>query len=92
MVLVRVHVTPKAAAAGVGGWRGGELLVRVSSAPEGGKANAAACAAVAEALGIAKSRVRVVRGATSRHKVLEVQDVVESDVREAFGEPDEQLF
>jgi uncharacterized protein (TIGR00251 family) len=80
-----VHVTPKASRPGISGWREDELQVRVSVAPEGGKANAEVCAAVARAVGIPKSRVSVVRGATSRHKELELDGVTEAQLRETFG-------
>ncbi len=49
-----------------------EVVVRVTAAPEGGKANKAVCAAVAKSLGVAKGCVRVTRGETSRHKMVEV--------------------
>ncbi len=71
---------------------GAELSVRVTVAPEGGKANAAACMVVAKALGVAKSSVRVVRGDTARHKILRIEGVDDAAVRQAFGEPDAPLF
>lgn len=46
--------------------------MRVTAPPEGGKANAAVCKVLAKALGVPKSRVRVVRGDTARHKSVEV--------------------
>jgi len=92
MVDLAVHVTPRSGRDEVQGWRGSELAVRVTVAPEGGKANAAACIVVAKALGVPKSSVRVVRGDTSRHKILRIEGVDASDVRDAFGEPDESLF
>ena len=49
-----------------------EVLVSVRAAAEGGKANKAVCETVAKWLGMAKSSVRVVRGETSRHKMLEI--------------------
>jgi len=91
-VTLAVHVTPKAGRDEVAGWRGHELAVRVSAAPEGGKANAAVRETVAKALGVRRSAVRVVRGAVSRHKLLEVDGVAEDLLREAFGEPDPPLF
>jgi len=84
---IAVHVTPKSVRDEVAGWRGGELSVRVTVAPEGGKANAAACAVVARALGVPKSTVRVARGDTSRHKQLEVEGVTAADVARVFGAP-----
>ncbi|GGG19606.1 hypothetical protein GCM10010964_04780 [Caldovatus sediminis] len=40
--------------------------------PEDGRANRAACAAIAEALGVAPSAVTVVQGASAREKTLHV--------------------
>lgn len=84
---IALHVTPRSGRDEVAGWRGGELSVRVTVAPEAGKANVAVCAVVARALGVPKSAVRVVRGDTSRHKQLEVEGVTEADVRRVFGDP-----
>lgn len=92
MVHLAVHVTPKAGRDEVAGWRGSELVVKVTVAPEGGKANAAACAVVAGVLGVAKSQVSVVRGHTSRHKMLEIAGVDETRIAETFGEPEGTLF
>jgi hypothetical protein len=89
---IAVHVTPKSGRDEVAGWRGSELAVRVTAPPEGGKANAAACVVVADALGIPKRDVRVVRGESSRRKQLEVDGVGETEVRAAFGETDPGLL
>ncbi|MHB1341106.1 MAG: DUF167 domain-containing protein [Coriobacteriia bacterium] len=89
---VRVHVTPKSGRNEVAGWRGGELSVRVTAPPEGGKANAAACEVLAAALGVPKSAVRVTRGDTARHKTIVVDGVGETEALAAFGEPPEALF
>ena len=74
---LRVRVTPRAARSEIAGERDGVLLVRVTAAPEGGKANAAVCRLVARALGVAPSRVGVLRGAGSREKVLRLEGVDE---------------
>lgn len=50
------------------------LLVRVRARPVEGAATAAAERAVADALGLRPRLVRVVRGATSRDKLIEVSD------------------
>jgi len=51
-----------------GSWR-----VRVTAAPEGGAANRAVIALLAEALDIAPSRLALVRGVTSRDKLFRVE-------------------
>lgn len=63
------------------------MSVRVTVAPEGGKANAAVCVVIARALRIPKGAVSVARGETSRHKQLEVAGVSEAEVERAFGRP-----
>lgn len=50
----------------------GKLLVRVRAKPEDGKANAAVLALVAQALNLAPSRVTLLRGATSREKLVRI--------------------
>ncbi len=86
-----VHVTPKAGRDEIAGWRGGELQVRVRCAPEGGKANASVCALVAKAVRVPKSSVRVIRGDTSRHKLLELTSASDADVEAAFGPRDDAV-
>lgn len=49
---------------------GGRLLAKVRAAPENGKATAGVLALLAEALDIAPSRLRLLRGATSREKLF----------------------
>ncbi len=50
----------------------GAVQVKVRAKPQDGAANAAVEELVADALGIPKSRCRLLRGATSREKVLAV--------------------
>lgn len=87
---ISLYVTPKSGRDEIAGWRGGELSVRVTSAPEAGKANAAVCKVLAKALGVPKSDVLVVRGEASRHKQVEVRSVDASALRAAFGQPSQE--
>jgi uncharacterized protein YggU (UPF0235/DUF167 family) len=50
----------------------GRLQAKVRARPEDGKANAAVIALVARGLGLAPSGVRLLRGATSREKILQI--------------------
>jgi uncharacterized protein YggU (UPF0235/DUF167 family) len=52
----------------------GALRVWVTAPPHDGQANAALIAAVAAHVGVARSRVRLVRGHTSRVKILEIEE------------------
>ncbi|MBE0413578.1 DUF167 domain-containing protein [Yoonia sp.] len=66
-----VRVTPKAARADVL-LRDGQIRVNVTVVPEDGKANAAVLVLLSKALGVPKSRLTVMRGHTSRDKVIAV--------------------
>lgn len=69
---IAVRVTPRASRNAV--LVDGEMLrVTVTVVPEDGKANAAVIKLLAKALGIAKSRLVLIRGATSRDKVFRVE-------------------
>ena len=71
---ISVRVTPRATRNAIEGWTvEGVLRVRVTSAPTDGKANAAVISIVAEALGLAPSRITLVSGAASRAKILAIE-------------------
>ena len=66
-----LKVTPKARSEGVEGLNAaGELVVKVRTAPEDGKANAAVIAVLAAAFGLPRSQLEITRGGTSRHKII----------------------
>lgn len=50
----------------------GRVLIKVRAKPHDGAANAAALGLLAEALGLATSRLRLLRGATSRDKLVQL--------------------
>ena len=68
--MLKVHVQPNAKRSEICGLHGDALKVRVAAQPAGGRANEALVAILAGALGVPKSRVRVVKGAASRHKTV----------------------
>lgn len=50
----------------------GSLVVYIREIPEGGKVNDALIKLLAKYLGVSKSSLVIVRGVTSRHKVIEL--------------------
>lgn len=61
------------------------IRVRVRAAPEGGRATEEARRALASALDVAPSTVRLVRGARSRAKVFDVDGLTADDLRVRLG-------
>ena len=72
---ISVRVRPGAGRTAVGGVHDGALVVRVAERAVDGRATEAALTAVADALGLRRRQVALVTGATSRTKVVEVDDV-----------------
>lgn len=67
----RLKVVPRAGRDAIEEGASG-LQVRVTAAPEDGKANRAVQKLLAKALGVAPSRLELLRGATSREKVFKL--------------------
>ncbi len=86
LVRIPVRVTPRSGRDEIVGWEGEELHVRVAVPAEGGRANAAVCQLVGSATGTPKTCVTVVRGAASRHKLLEIAAADGVDVRGLLGQ------
>jgi uncharacterized protein YggU (UPF0235/DUF167 family) len=75
-VRLAVRVRPGARQTAVGGSHDGALVVRVRERAVDGHATAAVRAALAAALGVRRSQITLVSGATSRTKVYDVPDGV----------------
>jgi uncharacterized protein (TIGR00251 family) len=87
-IRIAVRVTPRAGRSSIGGWVGDELSVHVTPAPDDGKANAAVCELVGKAIGVPKTSVCVVQGASSRHKLLEVSGGDAAEMWRKLGRPE----
>lgn len=85
MAVVTVRVVPRAASPSVSRRPDGTLVVRVRSAPEGGRATVEARRVLARALGVAPSRITLRTGARSRTKVLAVDGLSDDEVAMRLG-------
>jgi uncharacterized protein len=72
---LRLRVTPGAPSAGIVGRHGDAWKVRVTAAPENGRANDAVVRLLAELLGVARGDVTIVAGHGSRDKVVELTGI-----------------
>ena len=77
---IGVKVAAGAANSAISGWQDQYLRVRLVTAPERGKANAALIALLAQALGLSKSAITIVKGQKSAHKTLEVTGLSQTDI------------
>jgi uncharacterized protein len=80
-VNLRVRVTPRASRSAIAGVSDGALLVRLSAPPVDGAANAALVEFLADALGVRRSQVSLLRGATSRIKVVHIDGATAEELR-----------
>lgn len=69
---LQIKVVPKASRNRIVGWVGDRLKVQVTAPPERGKANDALIDVLAEAVGLARQRIRLVAGQTSPLKTVEI--------------------
>jgi uncharacterized protein (TIGR00251 family) len=69
----------------IAGRRGDVLLVRVTAPALDGRANRAVCRLLAKRLGLATSRVTIIRGERSRDKVIEVEGTDQKTVDAELG-------
>jgi uncharacterized protein (TIGR00251 family) len=81
MAEIEVRVIPRARRDEIGGERGGRRLIRLTAPPVGGAANAALCRLVARRAGVPARRVSIVRGETSRDKVVRVEGLTADELR-----------
>ena len=80
-----VRVVPRASKNGVQGELGDAVKIRLCAPPVDGAANAALVEFLAELLGVSRSRVRLVSGATGRNKRIAVDGVTAAAVKGRLG-------
>ncbi len=81
---ITVRLTPRGGRDAVDGVADGVVRVRVAAAPTEGAANESLRRLLAERLGLAPSRIRVLRGGASRTKVLEIEGRESAEVFSAL--------
>jgi uncharacterized protein (TIGR00251 family) len=81
MADLAIRVQPRAKRSEVAGERGDAVVIRVSAPPVDGKANEAVCRLIAERVGVPRSAVRIVRGESSRDKVVRIDGLSADEAR-----------
>ena len=72
-IVLSLHVQPGAKRTEVAGTHGGALKVRLAAPPVDGKANAELVRFLADAFGVPRRNVAILRGEASRDKVVRVE-------------------
>ncbi len=81
MARLTVKVHPRARRTALTGRLGDAWKLDLAAPPVEGKANQECIRFFAELAGVPRSRVRIVQGATSRMKVVEIEGVEEEELR-----------
>lgn len=71
---IALKITPNAKRSEILGWEDGVLKVKIAAPAVDGKANAVLVRFLAESFGVAKSHIVILKGETSRNKLVEVPD------------------
>jgi uncharacterized protein len=79
-MMLPVRVIPNARRSEFSGRRESEFVLRLSAPAIEGKANRKALEFIAEYFGVPRSRVRLVSGEKSRHKIFEIVGLNPSEV------------
>jgi uncharacterized protein (TIGR00251 family) len=80
-VRVAVYIQPRAKRTEIAGRHGADLKIRIAAPPVDQAANAALLAFGAQRLGVRQRDVRLITGATSRRKVLEIDGVTAEQIQ-----------
>lgn len=74
-----IKVQPNASRTEFSGWlEDGTLKIRIQSPPQDGKANKALLQFLAKEIGVSKNQISILRGETSRQKVIAFRDLSSS--------------
>jgi len=82
---IRLHVQPRAKRSEAAGVHNGALKIKVTAPPVDGAANHAVKEYLASLLGISRSKLRILAGVRSRHKVLLVEGISPEEFRKSLG-------
>jgi hypothetical protein len=85
MARFTVKVHPRARRSAVTGRVGDAWKLDLTAPPVEGKANEECVRVLAEVAGVARARVRILAGLTSRTKVVEIEGITEEEFSRAAG-------
>lgn len=81
-ICFKVKVIPKGSRSEILEWENNELKIRLAAVPEKGEANDELIRFLAKTLEVGKTKVRLIRGDKSRHKMISVEGVPLAKIQE----------
>jgi len=84
-VTIDILVQPRASRAKIGPMHDGRLKVAVTAPPVDGEANAAVIELFAKRLGVPRSSVEIVAGASSRKKTIKIANATAQQIAELLA-------
>lgn len=87
---ILLKVVPGSSRDALAGTLGDRLKVKVSAAPEGGKANKAVCILLARVFGVKPRDVSIIAGATSPEKTARINSLTAEQIRQALKQSADQ--
>jgi uncharacterized protein (TIGR00251 family) len=84
-VTIEIHLQPGAKRSEIVGFREGILYAKVTSLPQRGRANRALVELMAQTLKVPRSAINIIRGQSSRSKVIAIWGLTTEDVKDIFG-------
>ncbi len=74
-VTLKIKVEPRSSRKGISGVVGDAIKIKVNAPPVGGAANEELIEVLSEEFGINKTSIKILRGMSSRNKVVEIEGV-----------------
>ena len=82
---IEIHLQPGAKRNEIVGFREGVLYAKVTAPPQKGQANRALLELMSQILGVPESALAIIRGQSSRSKVIAVHGLTGEEVKEILG-------
>ena len=79
---IAVHLQPNAKSNEVVGFKDNTLSIRITAPPHKGQANRALLELLAQVLAVSKSNLNLVRGYTSRHKLISIEGLSSEELKD----------
>jgi len=72
-ITLKIKVEPRSSRKGISGVVGDAIKIKLNAPPVGGAANEELIEVLSEELGIKKTSIKILRGISSRNKVVEIE-------------------